>query len=301
MDALPWHFPSGLTTLSLNVHFTGFVSLDVAAGATNLMSAIGSLRQLVNLRLTSTQILPFESLLELTQLRRLEVSKSSDVPVLRKMRQLHELAFATGHNASLWRRLLSSGNQLQLRTACIDHASPVECEMLVSMPTLTDLTLDNFQCSYEQFAFFGALPQLTRLQMAHPTCTSLAASLSQHPLVHLTELRIKYKSEWGGGGDGEDEMLEKLPQLRILDLRHCKNLNRLSSRFIRSGNINRSLTSLSIKSIVPRLTINELSYLLALQALESLTLINVFERNLDDEEYKCIKSTMPLLRSLTLF
>jgi hypothetical protein len=268
---LSWSFPENLQLLSLYILDMG-PQVNYSDTPEEIVMAITKLRKLVKLALVSRIMPSLQPLVEMSQLRCLTVSASANQDTLRQMRHLHELVQKPLKNTTLrWAPLLRPGHQLQLRTVRVTHADKDECAALASLPSLTSLTLEiaDYRYVFHDMAQHRQLPQLTEL------C--------------IRDSRIWYKTECC--------LLNQLPQLRKLSLYACGSLG-FAYYWGGNGDVpNHSLVSLVIHNQYPRLAVDQLTYLLNLQALESLDLTNVFTRELTFAEAVDFSSQMPALRN----
>jgi hypothetical protein len=287
----PWRFPTSLTCLDLQVYDD-----DTEDKRNDLMASIAALHGLVDLTLRFSKYYSLRPLLALSHLRRLEVPEGVDVHALRQMHQLHELIiFLQPFLPDAWPLILRPGHQLQLRTIRLNYSGSLECAALASMPSLTDVTLDRFTCGTDDLAFFGALTQLTRLDIGGQSLM-LAKHLIHYHLPHLTDLTVR---SWRDCCQ-EDDHWHQLPQLRKLTLSTYEPLVSLNCFGHSRGGLNRTLLSLTIigKSI-PCMGISELAHLHSLQALESLALVDLFDSEPTLAETAPFRQSMPALRTLT--
>ena len=279
------HFPRKIKTMHLRL-----VGAAPNAAANHVIEAVGSegaMPALQILRLEFDQpigpALRFAPLVNVKQLRKLEMrTEWSDEPLsdqqvadLRSLSQLHELALNVIDDAQL-ARLLHPPHSLQWRTLTVSRLSDAGVELVLSLPSLTELLTHQegeTQCS--NLASLNRLPHLQRLSLTMPPRNTPAAEnlltglQSCARLTRLTMRRCSFTC------DQLDALLPCLPNLSSLALSWMQQLTSLQCFAV--GPVTRTLKELTLKGCMhPGLPLTELRHLHALKSLEHLELSHVF-------------------------
>ncbi len=174
-----------------------------------------------------------------------------------------------------------------------------ECDALVTLPTLTRLDLSQSTCSHIDVV--ASLPQLRSLAFGSVLDDESFAALDWSRIatalrscVRLTELRFHcYKLT----SEQLASILPAMPLLQTLSFRWTIGFNSLS--FLRSGTLPTTLVSFSLCHCTPQLSPVELDQLHVLQALQTFRIVDVFDRELEEQQLEQLRVPsllMPALR-----